>query len=550
VVGRKARFPYARFGEMTPVSARFERGRRALTVTRVARRSGIVRVLAEIGVVGHRDATRERAQAFRRALEELGSTYVKLGQLLSSRPDLLPDVYIEELGRLVDEVPPVPFAEIEAVIRADLGDDVFARINPEPLAAASIAQTHRALTASGAEVVIKVRRPGIVEQVELDLSVLRATAALLARRSATAQLLQVEALVDELDIHMHQELDFIEEAHNTELIAGLIEKYDRLIVPEVIRPYVTERVLVLEWIDGRKVDAGHGLEPDLAAELARQFFSAYVLQVAVEGVYHADPHRGNVLLTEDGSLALLDFGLLGRIDERTRNGLSLLLLAIAQNRADDAADLIISLSLTGADADQAGFVHEVCRKLPQFHQRPLSGIQAGESLADLQRIALAHKIALPTSFALVGKTLAQADSVARTLDPTMNPMALLESESLEMMIAETERRLHPNRLFAYLYTQLEPLTRVPRQFGHVLSELEQGTLKIGVVPMGLDELSASLQSVANRIGAAIVIGALLLASALLARVHRFEWMALTGFCLAAVIGLYMVWKIVRTPGEL
>lgn len=534
---------------MTSVSARFERGRRALTVTRVARRGGIVRVLAEIGVVGHRDATRERAQAFRRSLEELGTTYIKLGQLLSSRPDLLPDVYIEELGRLVDEVPPVPFAEIEAVIRADLGDDVFARINPEPLAAASIAQTHRALTASGAEVVIKVRRPGIVEQVELDLSVLRATAALLARRSATVQLLQVEALVDELDIHLHQELDLIEEAHNTELIAGLIEKYDRLIVPEVIRPYVTERVLVLEWIDGRKVD-GHGLEPDLAAELARQFFSAYVLQVVGEGVYHADPHRGNVLVTEDGSLALLDFGLLGRIDERTRNGLSLLLLAIAQNRADDAADLIISLSLTGADADQAGFVHEVCRKLPRFHQRPLSGIQAGESLADLQRIALAHKIALPTSFALVGKTLAQADSVARTLDPTMNPMGLVESESLEMMIAETERRLHPNRLFAYLYTQLEPLTRVPRQFGHVLSELEQGTLKIGIVPMGLDELSASLQSVANRIGAAIVIGALLLASALLARVHRFEWMALTGFCMAALIGLYMVWKIIRTPGEL
>jgi ubiquinone biosynthesis protein len=447
-------------------------------------------------------------------------------------------------------VPPVPFAEIDAVVRTDLGDDVFASIDPEPLATASIAQTHRALLTSGRDVVIKVRRPGIVEQVDLDLSVLRSTARVLAGHSATAQLLQVEALADELEVHLRQELDFVEEAHNTELIAGVIADYDRLVVPKVIRPYVTERVLVLEWLDGRKVTADHGLAPDVAAELARQLFSAYVLQVVVEGVYHADPHQGNVLLIDDGRLALLDFGLLGRIDEDTRSGLSLLLLAIAQNRADDVADLIISLSLTGVDADQPGFVHEVRRKLPRFHWRPLSGIRAGQSLADLQRIALAHSIALPTSFALVGKTLAQADAVARMLDPHMDPMGLVEAEALEMMLTEAERRLEPNRLLAYLYTQLDPLTRMPRRLGHVLSELEQGSLKVGVVPTGLGELESNLRSIANRVGAAIIVGALLLASALLARVHRFEWMAFAGFCLAAAIGLYMVWKIIRTPGEL
>ena len=379
---------------------------------------------------------------------------------------------------------------------------------------------------------------------------LRSTARVLAGHSATAQLLQVEALADELEVHLHEELDFVEEAHNTELIAGIVADYDKLVVPQVIRPYVTERVLVLEWIDGNKVTAEHGLATELAEELARQFFSAYVRQVVVEGVYHADPHPGNILLTGDGRLALLDFGLLGRIDEDTRSGLSLLLLAIAQNRADDVADLIISLSLTGVDADQPGFVHEVRRKLPRFHWRPLSGIRAGESLADLQRIALAHQIALPTSFALVGKTLAQADAVARTLDPQMDPMALLEGEALEVMLTEAERRLEPNRLLAYLYTQLDPLTRMPRRLGHVLSELEQGSLKVGVVPTGLGELQANLHSIANRLGAAIIVGALLLSSALLARVHRFEWIAAAGFGLAAVIGLYMLWKIIRTPGEL
>src|SRR5207248_1708617 len=180
----------------------------------------------------------EGARSFRLALEELGTTYVKLGQLLSSRPDLLPDPYIEELGRLVDDVPPVPFPEIEQVIVADLGADVFTRVDPQPLAAASVAQTHRALLRSGRQVVVKVRRPNVVEQVELDLSVLRSTAGLLAGRSETARLLQVEALADELEVHLRQELDFVEEAHNTEVIARLVEGYDRLAVPAVLPPLV------------------------------------------------------------------------------------------------------------------------------------------------------------------------------------------------------------------------------------------------------------------------------------------------------------------------
>jgi ubiquinone biosynthesis protein len=544
------RFLSGKRGHLSRVGARMERTRRALHVTRVARRSGLRRVLAEIGVRGNRDATREGARAFREALEELGTTYVKLGQLLSSRPDLLPDPYIDELAQLVDDVPPVPFADIQAVILAELGDDVFASIDPQPLAAASVAQTHRALLKSGRDVVVKVRRPGVVELVEHDLSVLRSTARLVESRSEAAQLLQVQALADELEVHLRQELDFVEEAHNTELIAKLVDDYELVVVPEVIRPYVTESVLVLEYIEGEKVEAGHALAPEDARELARQFFSAYVFQVVVEGVYHADPHAGNILLTPDGRLALLDFGLIGRLDDDTRRGLSLLLLAIAQNRADDVADLILGLSLTDMRSEQPGFVHDVRRKLPRFHWRPLSGIRAGESLADLQRIALEHSIALPTSFALVGKTLAQADSIARILDPELDPIALMEEEALEVMLVEAERRLEPNRLFAYLYTQLDPLTRLPRKAAHVLSELEQGSFKIGVVPTGLGDLEANLRSIANRVGAAIIVGALLLSSAIIVRVHRFEWLGIAGFSLAGLIGLYMVWKIIRTPGEL
>jgi predicted unusual protein kinase regulating ubiquinone biosynthesis (AarF/ABC1/UbiB family) len=272
--------------------------------------------------------------------------------------------------------------------------------------------------------------------------------------------------------------------------------------------------------------------------------------VTVEGVYHADPHRGNVLLTSDGRLALVDFGLLGRLDDDTRRNLALLLLAVAQNRADDVADLILGLSRVTLESNEPGFVHELRRKLPRYHWRPLSSIRAGEALADLQRISFEFGISLPTTFALVGKTLAQADSIARVLYPELDPIALMEEDALEVMLSEGERRLEPNQLFAWLYTQLEPLGRMPRDIGHLVNKLEAGTFKVGVSPTDLADLEHAMRSVANRVGGAVIVSALLLASALLAHVHDLRWAAFGLFCGAFALGLYLLWKIIRTPGEL
>jgi ubiquinone biosynthesis protein len=196
-------------------------------------------------------------------------------------------VQVGRVARRVDQVPPIPFEQIRHVIAEELPPDTFVRIDPEPLATASIAQIHTALLGSGRGVIVKVRRPGIERQIDLDLALLRSTAELLESRSERAQLLQARALADELEVHLRGELDFIEEASNAELVARLLTEYEDLIVPVVIRPYVTEKVLVLERIDGRKVDADHGLAAERAQELARQFFRAYVHQVTVEGVYHA-----------------------------------------------------------------------------------------------------------------------------------------------------------------------------------------------------------------------------------------------------------------------
>ena len=243
-----------------------------------------------------------------------------------------------------------------------------------------------------------------------------------------------------------------------------------------------------------------------------------MFQVVVEGVYHADPHHGNVLLTEDGRLALLDFGLLGRLDEDTRTGLALLLLALAQNRADDVAELIFSLSLTSTRSDQAGFVQDVRRKLPAFTTGRSSRSRAGHALADLQRAAIRRDIALPTSFALVGKTLAQADSIARILDPELDLVGLIEEQSVEVMTREVERRLEPNRVRRLCLHAARAAARLPGRVGHVVSELERGDAEGRCPPDGAGGARAPIsRSIANRIGAAMIVGALLLSSSLLVR---------------------------------
>ncbi len=527
---------------------RGRRTRRALEVGRVARRGKLLRILGEVGAVGDRPATREGARAFREGLEELGTTFVKLGQLLSSRPDLLPDVYIEELEQLVDDVAPFPFDVARGIVDEEIGLEIFARLDEKPLACASIAQIHGGLLRTGRDVVVKVRRPGIEEEVALDLELLRSLTSFAEGRSQTARLLQLSALADELEAHITAELNFVEEAYGSELIAEVVGDHEHVVVPAVVHPYVTERVLVQERIAGVRVTDDHGLEAERAATLARELFGAYVRQITVHGVYHADPHRGNILLTEDGRLALIDFGLIGRLDDDTRRALGLLLLALAQNRADDVGDQILGLSLTTLKSDEAGFIHELRRKLPRYHWRPLSGIKAGEALADLQRIALAHGIALPTSFALVGKTLSQADSVARSLDPELDPIELLEEGGVEVMLRETEQRLEPSNLLALAYTQAEPLLRLPRRVGQLAGRLETGTLKVGIQPTGLEELEHVARSVANRLGAAMIISALLVASALMARVN--DTVALIGFALSVALGLFELWRILRTPGDL
>ena len=315
---------------MGPRAARL---RRSVHVARVAR-CRTSSTLRELGVVGSRPATPKGAVAFREALEELRTTFIKLGQLLSSHPDLLPDVYIEELEQLVDQVPPVPFDRskrdrtrtfrtIPSSDRAGAAGDGLDRAGPR-----SAARERR-------RVIVKVRRPGIVRHVEVDLELLRRTAGMLERRSEAAQLLQARALAEALEVHLRDELNLSQEAHNTELI-GDCSPTSTVSRRPAGDPAIRHRGACSSssCSTAARSQTTTSLSPKRAGELARQLFRFSMRQITIEGVYHADPHRGNVLLLDDGRLALLDLGLLGRLDDGTRRTLSLLLLAVGQNRAE------------------------------------------------------------------------------------------------------------------------------------------------------------------------------------------------------------------------
>jgi ubiquinone biosynthesis protein len=311
-----------------------------------------------------RTSGREAAEAdgLARHLEELGPTFIKLGQLLSTRPDLLPAPYLDALSRLQDRVEPFPFEQVKETVESELGVRIsraFSEFDPEPTAAASLAQVHRAALRDGRPVAVKVQRPGLRRRVADDLEALESIAEFADAHSDQARRLQVRLLFDELKRSLLQELDFHSEARNLETIGTNLEDFERIVVPRAVVDFTTSRVITMDWINGRKItDVGPMARLELdGAGLAAELFRAYLKQILVDGVFHADPHPGNVLITDDDRIGLVDLGMVARLTPRTQENLLQLLMAIAEGRSDDAARIGL---LIGTRAD--GFEEDTYRR--------------------------------------------------------------------------------------------------------------------------------------------------------------------------------------------
>jgi ubiquinone biosynthesis protein len=366
---------------------------------------------------------RKQAKQLRTALEELGPTFAKLGQVLSTRPDLLPPEFIDELAALQDNVPPLTEEQVVGVMEQELEvpwEDVFESIDPTPMAAGTIAQVHRATLADGERVVVKVQRPTAREDIEQDLALFEVFAGKVSDRPGLSQVIDIGAVFEHLSSSLHRELDFRREASNIERMSGVIAGHDRLAVPRVYGDLSSSRLLVMEEIQG--VPISRAPEGAARKRAARQLLESYYKQILVDGFFHADPHPGNLMWCND-RIYFLDFGMVGEVDAGTREQLMLLLMAFWQ---EDVAFLTdVTLMLAGAidrsELDVKGFADEIGELVVKYRTASIKDIQLGPVLQEMSEVALRYQVPLPASLTLTGKALAQMQLATAQLDPDLDP---------------------------------------------------------------------------------------------------------------------------------
>jgi ubiquinone biosynthesis protein len=492
-------------------------------------------------------------------LEQLGPTFVKLGQLLSTRSDILPPTYLEALSRLQDNVDPVPFPDIEKTIEEELSVRVskaFSWFDSHPLASASLGQVHRAKLRgedrNGQWVAVKVQRPGILDQVNADLDVLDEIAAFVDHHTEAGHRYEFAPMVREFRKAMMIELDYKQEAGHLRTLGRNLAEFGRIIVPAPVDSYTSTRVLTMDYVRGTKVTS---LSPvaliDVDAEaLAEELIQAYLHQILLDGFFHADPHPGNVFITDDGRIALIDLGMIGHLSPTIQDRLMKLILAISEGRGEEAADVAIALGETREEFDEAAFKRDVVALVGQYRDITLADFQIGRVVLQLNQSAGAHGIKAPVELTMLGKTLLNLDHVARKLAPSLDPNAAIRQHASSLMQRRLLRSLSPGTVFSTVLEAKEFAEQLPRRINRVLESLASSQLKMKVELIDEGAVIDGLQKVANRITLGLVLAALIVGAAMMMSIEsRFTVLGYPGlptllFMVAGSLGLWLVFNIV------
>jgi ubiquinone biosynthesis protein len=502
-------------------------------------------------------APNARPLHLRLALEELGTTFIKLGQILSTRADLLPPEYLVELQKLQDSAPPVPYEEIQQAVVTELGQTVeqlFAEFNQVPLAAASIGQAHAAVLWDGTEVVVKVRRPGVVEQVNEDLEILKELAATAGRHLGFAERYDLPGLVEEFSQTLRAELDYIREGHSAERFAANFASDPHIHVPRVFWEVTTSRVLTLERIRGIKINDLEALdEQGTDRRWLAQYATNVVLKMVCEdGFFHADPHPGNFFIEQDGAIALIDFGMVGVLDERTQDLLADLLITINHQDADRLVDVFLDLGVTRQRIDRALVCHDIERLLSSYWGLPLGELKVTALLNDVYSVMRRHHLRLPPNLALLLKTVIMIEGLGVNLDPDFQLTNSLTPYTERLVL----RQYSPARWvrgFGRASLDLAKLgAELPQHVRRIVAAAENGNLQIGMRPEGFDPVLNRLERIANRIVLGVIAAAFINGLAVLVSVYRppgwerWGWVVFAfGFLCALLLGVYLAWSILR-----
>jgi ubiquinone biosynthesis protein len=499
----------------------------------------------------------------RNILVDLGPVYVKLGQLLSTRPDLLPPEYIESLTTLQAEVPPIAWAEVEVIIRQQLNrplEEIFAKINPVPVAAGSIAQTHRATLRDGQEVALKVQRPGLENVIEQDISLIRLIAGLVAQTDF-GQYYDTVALAEEFAQALRFELDFTQEAYYTDQLRQNLASsrwFDStlIVVPAIHWDITTRKMLVMEWLEGEPLLLAEfkGFRHDGNVQAEQQEVSTLLLraffqQICLDGFFHADPHPGNLFYLQDGRIALLDCGMVGRLDPRTQQILLELVLAIVNLDAQRCAQLALELAPPSQPVNRIRLEIEFDRILRHYYSRSISQVNFSKLVYEVLQVVRQNRVRVPGNIGLCAKAIANLEGIARVLDPEFNI-----PNKLRPMMAEVFQRqlIGDSPMVALLRTALDVKNfslQAPRQAELLLDRVTSESLNWNLTLREMDSLSRSVDASANRLSFSIVVGSLIMGAAIISaqvQTTQIAWVSDVLFAAASLLGIWLIISTLRS----
>src|SRR5215208_5789269 len=495
------------------------------------------------------------AEDLAKDLERLGPTFIKLGQLLSTRADLLPGPYLDALERLQDHIEPFPYEEVERIVSGELGvrlSKAFADFDPVPLAAASLAQVHRAYMRDGRAVVVKIQRPDIRDLIVGDLEALGEIGHFLDEHTELGRRYEFENMLINLRKSLLRELDFTIEAKNLTTIGQNLAEFEDIVIPEPIDDYSTTRVLTMEYIEGKKITA---LNPLRLLELdggllADELFSAYLKQFLVDGIFHADPHPGNVFVTDDDRIALIDLGMVGRVTRTFQDNLLRLLLAISEGSGEMAAQAAIRMGEPKEGFDRSSFERRITDLVADNSDAVLSRMNAGRVTLEITRISADCWFRLPAEFTMIAKALMNLDRVVYTVDPNFDPNIIIRERANEILQRNILKSVAPNNLLSGVVDLKEFVEKLPTRVNRLLDSAGNNELRFKVDAIDEKVVLEGLQKVANRITLGLVVAALIVGAAMLMRVETsfrifgYPGLAMILFLLAAAAGLILAFSII------
>lgn len=514
-------------------------------------------VLADDGENDIEPDVKQRAVSFANALKKMGPTYVKFGQVLSTRPDIVPQEYISALESLQDDIDPFSYADVERIVEEELGvriSKAFLEFDATPVAAASLGQVHRAVLRDGREVVVKVQRPNVRDQVRRDLDVFTDIAETLEEHTSLGQKMNLVGAIEQARVTLISELNYVQEAQNMDQMRVNLAGFPQIYIPDVIHDYSSGRVLTTELVRGAKVSklTPLGMIDHDYAELATVLTEAYLKQICVDGLWHSDPHPGNIFVRDaDGvsQIVLLDFGMVSRITHEAQDEIIKLLLALSSNRGTEVAEAAIRMSEMQEQFDKLKFVHEISTIVASVHSADAARLNMGQLMFNVIAIGNRNDLRVPPEMAMLAKTLLNLDGITKRLDPHYQPQVVIRAYAERLIALKLEQKFNPRNFYPALIDLNQLVLDLPHRVREILDETAAGRLTFGMKLTQAEEFLAGIHKIANRITAGVVIAALLVASSMMMRVPTraqlfgYPVIAIIGYLLAVIAGVYLVASI-------